>query len=365
MAKTNRGRELTENHRIAQATLAERLVNWVIEVVLRLFKISDIDDSAIRIAEEIVPRILQYRAVSEHLSENYMIDFRDAEVPKRNRQPIDFGTDTYQPSEAVHQVIVSIRATAKIAVKQSLTSNEVTQRTAKAVAAKAQKIAQDGGRRAIIHDVEHGKGPIGYARVLDSKPCAFCAMLASRGVSYTGFLPDGTGLYRSDAFKAANSRFIGDGKFKVHDYCGCTLEPVYERAGKIRLPGIGDRLAWEWAEIAAGQPDSFKAWRRWWDSKTLPDDYEGALESEGVKRPKKKKKKTNPWVASPIVGFTKDDYLKQVADLQKRLEGVEKEIAVMKAHGAADRDVNLFSLKHQRKVLLSRIESYKKHAASM
>ncbi len=70
-------------------------------------------------------------------------------------------------------------------------------------------------------------------------------------------------------------------------------------------------------------------------------------------------------MAKPIVGFTKDDYLKQVADLQKRLDGVEKEIAVMKAHGAADRDVNLFSLKHQRKVLLSRIESYKKHAASM
>lgn len=363
MAKTEQGRELTENHRIAQVKLAERLTTWVIGVVLKAFDIRDIDASSLEISRILLPIVLQMRYISEDLSKDYTKKFRNAEVPKSQWKPFDFGFDDLEPVEAEWQIIVTVRATAKIAVKQANTSTEVAEKTAKAVAAKTQKIAQDGGRRAILHDVEFGKGPIGYARVPDANPCAFCAMLASRGVSYTKFLPDGVGLYRSDSFVASNARFIGDGKFKVHDWCGCTIEAVYDHNGKITLPGNGDELAWQWAEIAAGQKDPFAAWRRWWDSKTLPDDYEGPLETQGTVRGTRKKKQPRKHV--PIAGLTREDYAKRADNLQSRLIRLDEEIAAMQATGATSRDVNLASLLHQRKAFLSRITSYKKLAATM
>ncbi len=144
------------------------------------------------------------------------------------------------------------------------TSNEVTQRIMKAVAAKLKKNSPRWRKRAIIHDVEREAHA---APGTDSKPCAFCAMLGQPR-RFIPDLPDGTGLYRSDAFKAANSRFIGDGKFKAHDCAAVAHSKPVRARRKIRLPGIGDRLAEQ--GVAAKQPDSFKG-RRWWIQNYLDD----------------------------------------------------------------------------------------------
>lgn len=82
---------------------------------------------------------------------------------------------------------------------------------------------------------------IGWARVTDSKPCYFCALLASRGA-----------VYAKDAFsenyskrrngKKSDADFLSpqgsrddlpasfSNIAKVHDHCKCTLRPVYSKS---------------------------------------------------------------------------------------------------------------------------------------
>ena len=65
-------------------------------------------------------------------------------------------------------------------------------------------------------DYGSNPAPKGWARVTSSKPCAFCAFVASRGP-----------VYRSEA----------SASFRPHKHCGCTVEPVYSRTAD--WPGKG------------------------------------------------------------------------------------------------------------------------------
>lgn len=77
----------------------------------------------------------------------------------------------------------------------------------------------NGGRATIDHNSQQDKAALGWVRVTDGNPCAFCAMLASRGVTYRP--------YKKDAFTASNARYEGSGEAKVHNSCGCGLKPVW------------------------------------------------------------------------------------------------------------------------------------------
>jgi hypothetical protein len=64
-----------------------------------------------------------------------------------------------------------------------------------------------GGRTTIARTAGRDRRAIGWRRVTDGNPCAFCAMLASRGPAY-----------RSDA---------SAGGLQYHGHCGCTAEVMY------------------------------------------------------------------------------------------------------------------------------------------
>jgi hypothetical protein len=65
----------------------------------------------------------------------------------------------------------------------------------------------NGGRETILRSVAEDREALGWGRVTDGDPCAFCAMLAGRGP-----------VYQEDT--------VG---FEAHDECGCGAEPVYYR----------------------------------------------------------------------------------------------------------------------------------------
>ena len=69
-----------------------------------------------------------------------------------------------------------------------------------------------GGRRTIQEWAKKDPRAIGWRRVSDGDPCAFCAMLVSRGPVY---------LSEKTALKADTP----SGKYHAH--CGCTVEVVY------------------------------------------------------------------------------------------------------------------------------------------
>jgi hypothetical protein len=130
---------------------------------------------------------------------------------------------------------------------------EAKQQTTKKVAAAVVRHAQTGSRQTIHDASQQDPVALGWVRVTKAKPCAFCAMLASRGISYRPF--------KEGAFDMSNSRFSGDGDAKVHDDCGCSLKPVYfksDAAVKRNDPYVDMWSRWG----AGGGPDAALRFRR-------------------------------------------------------------------------------------------------------
>lgn len=84
-------------------------------------------------------------------------------------------------------------------------------------AAAAFRHVENGGRDT-IDAVVTSKLAVGYQRITQGLPCAFCLMLASRGP-----------VYSEDSFDESDARFTGPGNHKVHDTCGCSLRPIFVR----------------------------------------------------------------------------------------------------------------------------------------
>lgn len=85
--------------------------------------------------------------------------------------------------------------------------------------ASAEKMTLDVGRNTIIQNVQSDKAAKGWARIPEPDCCAFCALLATRGVSYKA--------YKSEA----------SASFKAHENCRCHVDPVfnsYEPSAQVR-----------------------------------------------------------------------------------------------------------------------------------
>ena len=94
----------------------------------------------------------------------------------------------------------------------------------------------------------------GWARVTDGNPCAFCAMLASRGAVYRSHQSAGTtGDPRPDSM---------EGLTKYHPGCHCQTVPVYSREDHVTAESR--RLAEEWSTVTRGHvgDDARRVWRR-------------------------------------------------------------------------------------------------------
>lgn len=377
MARTRRGAELTEQHRLAQVSLTAALGKLIRGIFGRTFDYAEIDESAELFAREAAPLVARYRERSRELSMDYLREFQQVEAPDA-APPIEEPSD-YEPAHAARELIKTARGVGKSTSHRGYSVEDAQAAIEQAVVGKATKLVGDGGREVIETEVRRGTGPKGYARVCDADPCPFCAMLASRGIYYAGQESPGALLYRSDAFKAANARFKGDGRFKVHDHCDCTLEPVYMIDGKIDLPGNGNELAKEWAEVAAGQDDPWLAWQRWRQSGTLPENYDGPLEGTRRRPPPARGQSTGrrarptPAKASERRkggdsdgdSWTAADYRAQADSYEKRLHGVQAEIAELRARGQTSNDLPVLQLEYEAKKLVSRIDSYRSYADTM
>lgn len=298
MAHTSKGAELTEQNRVAQTTIVAALVDSLRSLFMDMFKVDDIDGSSAKFVAKALPMVLAARSVAyddarayldafrrvelrglvdgEHLPDDddaHAVDldtleeFLDGDIPEFDGH--DPRADLPLPEKVLDDLYTSSAAVAKAQVKRGADPDRVKERAATTMASKAARHVSDGGRAPLIAEVRTGgHGAVGYARVVDKDPCPFCAMLGSRGA-----------VYRSDAFEGSDALFSGDNKFKVHDACECTLEPVYGRSATDLPPGNA-ALAAEWAEIASGQDDPYAYWRRWRESGTRPGDERGTADVE-------------------------------------------------------------------------------------
>jgi hypothetical protein len=103
----------------------------------------------------------------------------------------------------------------------------------------ASRIVLTGARDTTIEAVKADPEAVGWYRLTDSRPCAFCALLASRGA-----------VYKSEQTAG----------FEAHNDCGCTPAPAFSRG--VVLPEIS-RTALE-VYKRRGDGDPMAAFRKEW-----------------------------------------------------------------------------------------------------
>jgi hypothetical protein len=140
---------------------------------------------------------------------------------------------------------------------------EAKQVTTAKIAAAVVRHSQAGGRQTVFENAEKDEVALGWVRVTKAAPCAFCAMLASRGIHYRSF--------KEGSFDLSDLRFTGEGDAKVHDNCGCSLKPVYADNDPMvdRTKVFGDM----WSLWGAGGGDAALRFRRGYDHFRKTGDY--------------------------------------------------------------------------------------------
>lgn len=231
MARTERGALLTAQHRNAQVQVqAQTLRDFI-----RLWPIWQGDDQSFGLlVDATLPLVRVHHQISASLAAAYYDTFRRAEQVAGQPAP------RLAPAVDPEQVAVSMRVTGRVMTGKAILAGQSPQaamqtalvRTSGAVS----RHALAGGRDTLILSAREDTQAVGWARVTAGKPCAFCAMLASRGP-----------VYKQDT-----------SGFKAHDHCACSAEPSYEGS---EWPGRARDFQRLWQEHATGE-NQLQSFRR-------------------------------------------------------------------------------------------------------
>lgn len=236
MAATDAGTALTEGHRLAQARLGAQTVR-LLRSSWPLLDPNDLDRTAPGWLRVTVPLVTRQRRLSARLAAQYLQAFRAVEI----------GVDgEYRPLvgefDDLRALTTSLLVTGPVRVKQQMRRQVPLVRALSlaeaASAAAAMRHALNGGRDVLVNSVRADRMALGWARVVSGDPCAFCAMLASRGPVYGEDTAD----------------------FQAHDRCSCTAEPVY-RADAPWPPG-SERYRDLWRQAKTEDGDTTANFRR-------------------------------------------------------------------------------------------------------
>lgn len=215
MARIAAAAALTEQHRQLQLQIrAQALSDYA--KVWPLWTPSD-PQSFAHLVTATTTLVRAYHPISAGAAAGYFAAFRAAEQVDGNAAP----QLASAPEDAM--VAASLYATGESATRKALASGQSPDvaiqtafvRTAGAIT----RHVLDGGRDTIIRSVDADKKALGWARVTDGDPCAFCLTLASRGP-----------VYKTEASAG----------FEAHDHCGCMAEPFYR--GSQWPAGARDQL---------------------------------------------------------------------------------------------------------------------------
>lgn len=205
MARTAEGRRLTEAHYREQLRVRAR----ALRDYQRLWPLWEGDARSFnRLVAASIVLVRAHRQQSNAVSAAYFEAFRRAERVGGSATPIldDGLTDVNE-----RRLIAGLWETGRNTVARSLAAGKPPQ-AAMATAftttsGTVGRFVLEGGRGTLLRSIGADSQARGWARVTAAEPCAFCAMLASRGPVY---LTEDTA------------------DFQAHDHCTCTAEPGYE-----------------------------------------------------------------------------------------------------------------------------------------
>ena len=201
MALTREGKALTERHRVEQLRISAR-ADRDIRTLWQRMKMVDLDQSTPYWTALMLRVVGMHYKTSQSTAGEYLVAYRTAETGSA-AGPIQ------RPPLNVAEATVALRIAGPVALKKSI-SRGISAESAHRfgvdrVRAASQQIILGGGRDLIDQSARANRRSGRYRRVTDGQPCAFCAMLASRGPAYS----DETAYFRA------------------HDHCGCTAEEAF------------------------------------------------------------------------------------------------------------------------------------------
>jgi hypothetical protein len=267
MAITAQAAALTEAHRVAQSKNGALVAYVVAQLWLRMIDPNDISGSAANLILKLIPQLRQRRDFSALQARQYYQAFRKLEAKG------DDGFSLPAMSELNLEALeTSLRVTGEVALKkriaglplndniptltQQLLVKQAIEETAVDISGAATRHVMNGGRDELLNAADNDPQALGYIRVTDGDPCYFCAMLASRGPVYDDL-----------SFDQSDPRFVGPGEHKVHDHCGCSTEPVFDR--KTKWPGKAKAAETAWIDLSRelGHVPTINEFRRRWEGR--------------------------------------------------------------------------------------------------
>lgn len=237
MARTPEGTALTEAHRLLQG----RVASGTVRDLLRLWALVDPVDLGGTIdpfARAGLALVQAGRRASASAAQRYYVAFRQTEGI---RGTIVVTTAVSPPDEFVAG---ALRGGGLAGIRNArLRGADVTtahQNGFVKMSGSAVQLVAGGGRETLLDAIRSDPEAQGFQRVTDGSPCAFCAMVASRGI-----------VFKEEATAG----------FEAHGHCGCTAEPAFEGS---RVRPDNARFAAEWRDATQGLSGSeaLAAYRR-------------------------------------------------------------------------------------------------------
>lgn len=259
MAATVAGETLTEQHRLAQLRLRAQFLREFVPL-WGLLDISHLDDTTLGWINAVLDAIGRWRAESAQRALTYYTAFRRAETTEHTFDHAPHvGIDVPNRQQIRTSLLVTGPIGYKSRIAKGFTPSAARRMAFTAVAGAASRHVMDGGRRQLVNTANADEMAVGFSRVTDGDPCAFCAMLASRGPTY---------ITRASASRTTERSERGPGE-KYHDHCGCSVEPSFDR--QADWPQRNRAFSQLWADTTAGLSGkkAINAFRNAYDAQRL------------------------------------------------------------------------------------------------
>jgi len=227
VARTAEGKLLTDLHRRQQLALRASVVRDVMKL-WPAWQPSKPD--SYQAFERAMVLLVQSRSVqSAALAARYAEMFRSAEDPVHQA----VRTVSLAAVRDEEKIKAAIGATTRGAVYKSLAAGKpfetVMRNSLVEVSGAVSRDVLAGGRDTIFAEQQRDQRARGVARITGAAPCAFCAMLASRGPVYL----------------SAESAGQKDGQMmQWHTHCDCSIEVAYE-GYEMNARSLAQREQWD------------------------------------------------------------------------------------------------------------------------
>lgn len=233
MAASAIAARLTDIHRLAQARLGADTV-VALDAVWPLLDVENLDSFERWLAAATRILIAQ-KTASARLAANYLTTFKTLEVG--GRAPVVLA-ETLNIEQATTSLLVTGPYSLKKAIGRGVPLERAVDTASARAAAAGMRLVLNGGRDTILDSVRADRQAQGWARVASGAPCAFCAMLASRGPVYD----------------------VDTADFEAHDHCSCSAEPVYR--SDSAWPAGSERFHDLWQQAKAADGDTTANFRQ-------------------------------------------------------------------------------------------------------